>query len=67
MKIGFWNFLTFKDKQEIELTWTAPGEILDRGKVDSYKIFTSELSTSFYKRERFYLKSVASKHRAGGM
>ena len=59
----FWYFLI---REQIELTWTAPGEILDYGKVDSYSIFTSELSTSFYKRERKYLKSEAATKRAGG-
>ena len=34
----------------VELSWTAPGDILDTGKVVSYKVFTSELSESFYKR-----------------
>ena len=55
-----------KDKKQVHLTWTAPGEILDQGRVDSYKIFTSELSSSFYKRKITALTPFASNHDAGG-
>ena len=52
------------DKGEVQLAWTAPGEILDHGKVFSYKIFISEASQSFYKKERTLLRQIAAVHPA---
>ena len=53
------------DKKEVQLSWTAPGEILDHGKVFSYKIFASELSDSFYKRSRKLLMQIAATQISG--
>ena len=35
------------------------------GRVMSYKIFSSELSDSFYKRKQHLLKEIAAKQRSG--
>ena len=53
------------EQQQVQLTWTAPGEILDQGRVFSYKIFVSDLSTSFYKRDRALLTQIAATKSAG--
>ena len=53
------------EEKEVLLIWTAPGDVLDMGRVMSYKIFSSELSDSFYKRKQQLLKEIAAKQRSG--
>ena len=53
------------EEKEVLLIWTAPGDVLDMGRVMSYKIFSSELSDSFYKRKQHLLKEIAAKQRSG--
>ena len=56
-----------KDKEEVLLSWTAPGEILAYGRVITYNIYASELSTSFYKRNRRELTQVAATQISGSL
>ena len=51
--------------QAVELRWTAPGKILDSGKVASYKLFTSALSESFYTRTTQVLTEIPAIHVSG--
>ena len=52
------NAVVNTKESRVELSWTAPGNILDYGKVFKYKVFTSELSESFYKRNTQELTEI---------
>ena len=55
------------EEERVLLSWTAPGDVLDQGRVMSYKIYASELSTSFYKRNRQILTEIAATQRSGAL
>ena len=57
----------FVEEDRVLLSWTAPGEVLDHGRVITYKIFSSELSSSFYKRNRQVLTEIAATQRSGAL
>lgn len=55
------------DKRQVQLTWTAPGDILDYGQPFTYKIFISDLSSSFYKRDIRLLEHIEALQVAYGV